>query len=59
MFELKNTGELSFMTLNSDIKFEEKVTFSLEHDMSNLENFHQNTAKSQNWDFDGILLSKV
>ena len=27
--------------------------------MRNLANFHQSTWKSQNWDFDGILLSKV
>ena len=27
--------------------------------MRNLGNFHQSTWKSQNWDFDGILLSKV
>ena len=27
--------------------------------MRNLADFHQSTRKSQNWDFDGILLSKV
>ena len=47
------------MTLKSDAKFEEKLTCSLENDMSNLAYFHQSTRKSQNWDFDGILLSKV
>ena len=47
------------MTLKSDAKSEEKLTCSLENDMSNLANFHQNTQKCQNWDFDGILLSKV
>ena len=46
------------MTLKSDAKFEEKLTRGLEND-SNLANFHQSTLKSQNWDFDGILLSKV
>ena len=40
------------MTLECDKKFEEELTFGLE-------NFHQSTCKSQNWDFDGILLSKV
>ena len=46
------------MTLKSDAKFEEKLTCGLENDR-NLANFYQNTQKSQNWDFDGILLSKV
>ena len=43
------------MTLKSDTKFEEKLTWGLENDMRNLENFRQSTWKSQNWDFDGIL----
>ena len=47
------------MTLKSDAKFEEKMTCDLENDMMNLANFHQSTRKSQNWNFDGILLSKV
>ena len=47
------------MTLESDAKFEEKLTCGLENDMRNLANFYQSTQKSQNWDFDGILLSKV
>ena len=47
------------MTLKSDAKFEEKLTCDLENDMRNLANFHQSTQKRQNWDFDGILLSKV
>ena len=47
------------MTLKSDAKFEEKLTCSLENDMRNLANFHQSTLECQNWDFDGILLSKV
>ena len=55
----KSTEESSFMTLKSDAKFEEKLTCGLENDMSNLANFHQSTPKCQNWDFDGILLSKV
>ena len=55
MFDLKNTEELSFMTLKSDAKFEENQTCGLEHDMSSLVNFHQSTWKSQKWDFDGIV----
>ena len=51
--------ELCFMALNIDAKFEEKLTCALKNDMENLENFDQSTRKSQNQDFDGIILSKV
>ena len=47
------------MAMKSDAKFEEKLTCGLENDMRNLVNFYQSTGKSQNWDFDGILISKV
>ena len=47
------------MTLKSHAKFEEKLTCGLENDMRNLENFHQNTWKCENWYFHGILLFKV
>ena len=47
------------MTLKSDAKFEEKLTSGLENERRNLANFHRSTRKCQNWDFDGILLSKV
>ena len=47
------------MKLKSDAKFEEKLTRGSENDRRNLANFHLSTWKSQNWDFDGILLSKV
>ena len=47
------------MTLKSDAKFEEKLTCGLKNDMRNLANFYQSTRKCQNWDFYGILLSKV
>ena len=47
------------MTLKSDVKFEEKLTCGLENDMRNLANVYQTTRKSQNWNFDEILLSKV
>ena len=39
--------------------FEEKLTYGFENDMRNLGNFYQNTRKSQNCDFDGIILSKI
>ena len=51
--------ELCFMTLESDAKFEEKLTYGLENDMRNLANVHQSTQNSQNWDFHGILSYKV
>ena len=47
------------MTLKSDAKFEEKLTCGLGSDMSDSANSHQRRWKSQNWDFLGILLSKV
>ena len=47
------------MTLKSDAAFEEKTTCDLEYDMRGLTNSYQNTRNSQNWDFYGILLSKV
>ena len=47
------------MTLERDAKIEEKLTSGLENDIRNLANFQQGTRNSQNWDFDGILLSKV
>ena len=47
------------MTLESDAKFEEKITFGLENNIKNLANFHQSNCKSQNGDLNGIILSKV
>ena len=47
------------MAMKSDAKFEEKLTCGLESDMRNLVDFYQSTGKSQNWDFDGTLISKV
>ena len=45
MFDLKKYSELSFMTLESDTKFEEKLTCGLENNMRNLPNFYQSTWK--------------
>ena len=45
--------------LDIDAKFTEKLTCAFKNDMRNLKNFNQNTRKSQSWDFDGIVLSKV
>ena len=48
------------MTLKIDAKFEKKkLTRGLKNDVRNLAKFHQSTCKCQNWDFVGILLSKV
>ena len=55
----KRAEELCLMALNNDAKFEGKLICTFKNDMRNLGNFHQSTWKSRNWDFDGILLSKV
>ena len=47
------------MVLNIDAKFKGKLTCASKNDIKNLANFHQSTRKSQDWDFDEILLSKV
>ena len=47
------------MTLKSNAKSGEKLTCGLENDMRNLPNFHHSTQKCRNWDFDGVLSSKV
>ena len=44
------------MTLKSNAKFEEKVTFYLENDMRNLVDFHVSTDKSENLHFDVLRL---
>ena len=54
-----STAELCFTALNINVKSEGKLTFASKNDMRGLRNFHQSTWKSPNWDFDGILLSKV
>ena len=47
------------MALKIDTQFEEKLTCASKNDMRNLANFHQSTWKSQNWDFDDILLLEM
>ena len=47
------------MALKTDKKFEKKLTCASKNGMKNLAIFHQSTHKSQNWGYDGILLSKV
>ena len=45
------------MTLMSDAKFEEKLTFDSKYDMRNLINFNASSGKSENLHFDVLLLS--
>ena len=56
---LESTEELCLMALKVDAKFEGKLTWASKSDMKNLANFHYNSWRYQNWDFDGILLSNV
>ena len=55
----KSIEELYLMVLKIDTKFERKLTCASKNDMRKLVSFHQSTWKSQNWELDGILLSKV
>ena len=59
LFELKMFRGVIFHDIKEWCKSEEKLTCFLENDLRNLANFHQSTWKCQNWNFDGILLSKV
>ena len=47
------------MALEIGAKFEGKLTLAFKNDLRSLANFHQSIWKSQSWDFDGIILSKV
>ena len=47
------------MTLKSDTKFGDESACFFKIGMKKLANFHQSTRKCQNWDFDGMLSSKV
>ena len=47
-FSQKGTEGLSLMTLNSDPKFKEKLTFCLKNDVRNLMNFNLSSEKSEN-----------
>ena len=45
------------MTLKSDAKFEEILTLGSKNDMRNLVNFNGSSGKSENLNFDVLLLS--
>ena len=47
------------MTLKSDAKFEEKLTFGSKNDMRSLVNFNVSSDKSQNLLFDVVLLLSI
>ena len=47
------------MTLKSDATFKEKFTGDLKNDIRNLVNFHVSSLKSENFHFDGLVLSKA
>ena len=55
---LESTDKLCLMALKIDTEFEGKLTCASKNDMRNLAIFHQ-SARSQNWEFDDILLYKV
>ena len=44
------------MTLNSDVKFEEKLTLDSKNDIRNLVNFNASSSKSESLHFDVLLL---
>ena len=47
------------MSLKSDAKFKGKLTCGLKNGKRNLVNFHVSSRKSENFHFDGLLLSKA
>ena len=47
------------MTLKSDEKFKGQLSRGLKNDIKNLVNFHVTSWKSENLQFDGLLLSKA
>ena len=48
-----------YMTLKSDVKFEEKLTLGSKNDMRNLVNLNGSSGKSENFHFDVLLLSRA
>ena len=47
------------MKLKVGVKFRGKMTPGLKNDIINLVNFHAKSRKSENLNFDGVLLSKA
>ena len=59
IFDLKKYGGILFLDTREWFKIWRKTNLWFGKYMRNLANFYQSNWKSQNWDFDGILLSKV
>ena len=55
---LDSTDGLCLMTFKIYTEFVGKLTFAAKNDMRSLASFNQ-SVKSENWDFDDIILSKV
>ena len=45
------------MTLNGDVKFDEKLTLGSKKDMKNFVNFYVSSGRSENLHFDVLLFS--
>ena len=58
-FRRKSTEVLYLMTLNSDAKYEEKLTLGFKNHMGNSANFKVSSSKSENLHFDVLLFLKV
>ena len=58
-FDLKKYRLVIFRDSEDAGKIWRKTDFVIENDMRHLANFHQSKRKSQNWDFQWVLLSKV
>ena len=58
-FQLRKYREVTSHDTEESCKIWRKLTCGLENDLGNLTNFHENTLKCQNWNFDYILLSQV
>ena len=56
---LKFIGELCIMKMKNDARIEEEWTCQFKVDMRKLTNFDPNTQKSQNLQFNELLLNKV
>ena len=59
IFEIKKYKGVTFHDTEKWCKIWKKLFFGLENGRRNLANFNYSTGKSQNWDFDGILLPKT
>ena len=56
---LKFIGELFVMAMKNDAETEKELTCQFKTDMRNLTNFGPSTGKSQNLQFNWLLLTKV